>query len=153
MKKRKRKPGRAPNSGPSTFGAAGSDQNLRRNLRTASAGIWLALIAGACFFLLAESPSIAKEKKISRTVSGIVLDKDENGIPRATITLTDLQTNKKIAIYASEGGHYQFSDLDPRHDYEVQASFQGNTSKARKVSSFDSRSRFVINLNVSPPSP
>jgi len=87
------------------------------------------------------------------SLSGIVLDKDENGIPRATITLTDLQTNKKIAIYASEDGHYQFSDLDPRHDYEVQASYQGNTSKARKVSSFDSRSRFVINLNVSPPSP
>src|SRR3989442_15862532 len=152
MKKRKSKPGRAPNSGPSTFGAAGSDQNLRRNLRTASAGIWLAL-AGACFFLLAESPSIAKEKKISRTVSGIVLDKDENGIPRATITLTDLQTNKKIAIYASEDGHYQFFDLDPRHDYEVQASYQGNTSKARKVSSFDSRSPFVINLHASPPSP
>ncbi|PYV09920.1 MAG: hypothetical protein DMG23_09360 [Acidobacteria bacterium] len=107
-----------PNSGPSTFGAAGSDQNLRRYLRTASAGIWLALIAGTCFFLLAVSPSIAKEKKISRTV-----------------------------------GHYQFSDLNPRHDYEVQASYQGDTSKARKVSSFDSRSQFVINLKVSPPSP
>jgi carboxypeptidase family protein len=93
----------------------------------------------------------AKEKKISRTVTGLVLDKDENGIPRATVTLTDLQTGKKLAIYAGDDGRYQFSDLDPRHDYEVQGNFQGVASEARKVSSFDDRNKFVINLRIPPP--
>lgn len=101
--------------------------------------------------LLVAGGLAAKEKKVSRTVTGQVLDIDENGIARATVTLTDLQTGKKLAIYSSDDGHYEFSDLNTGHDYEVQASHQGVSSDARRVSSFDNRNRFVINLRIPPP--
>jgi hypothetical protein len=93
--------------------------------------------------------ALAKEKKvISRTVSGAVLDEADNGIAGATVQLTDLQTGKKVAIYSQEEGQYHFSDLQPRHDYEVQASFHGSSSAVRKVSSADIRNRIVINLTI-----
>ncbi len=93
---------------------------------------------------------VAKEKKLSKTVSGLVLDKDENGIAGATIELTDVQTGKKVTIVSEEGGRYKFSDLQPTHDYELQAKDEGLESQLRKVSSFDSRNRLVINLKISP---
>lgn len=95
-------------------------------------------------------PLVAKEKKIERTVSGQVLDQAENGIAGATVTLTDVNTEKKIAAFTREGGHYQFSDLQPTHDYEVQATYKGSSSDVRKVSSIDSRHRIVLNLRIPP---
>jgi hypothetical protein len=92
----------------------------------------------------------AKEKKISKTVTGLVMDKDENGISGAAVELTDLQTGKKVTIVSEEGGRYKFSDLQPTHDYELQAKNQGLESEPRKVSSFDSRNRLVINLKIAP---
>ena len=69
----------------------------------------------------------------TKTVSGVVTDKAENGINGATVTLKDLQTGKTVAIYTEANGQYQFSDLDPHHDYEIQASFKGVSSETRQV--------------------
>lgn len=117
--------------------------------------LWRAAIAAAVCVAVFSAPCLtAKEKKkISRTVAGAVLDQTETGIVGATVTLTDLQTGKKLAIYTKDEGHYQFSDLQPTHDYEVQASYKDTVSEVRKVSSVDTRRRIVINLKVSPPSP
>lgn len=111
---------------------------------------WLVLVTaqGLAFCTLAV---MAKEKKIPRTVSGTVLDKHENGITGATVELTDLATGKKIAIYSEEGGRYKFSDLEPTHDYSLQATRGSLSSEVRKISSFDSRNSFVINLKIEPP--
>jgi hypothetical protein len=81
----------------------------------------------------------------------MVMDKAENGISGAEVTLKDLQTGKTMAIYAEENGQYHFSDLDPDHDYEIQASFHGVSSETVQVSSIDTRMRVVINLTIPPP--
>lgn len=94
---------------------------------------------------------VAKDKKISRTVTGAVLDESENGIVGASVVLTDLQTGKKNATYTKEDGRYQFNDLQPSHDYEVQANHKGLSSEVRKVSSFDDRNTIVLNLRIPPP--
>jgi len=98
-------------------------------------------------------PSLEAKKKgpTTKTVSGMVMDKAENGIGGAEVTLKDLQTGKTLAIYAEADGQYHFSDLDPHHDYEIQAKFKGVASETRQVSSIDTRMRLVINLTVSPP--
>jgi hypothetical protein len=94
-----------------------------------------------------------KQKPVSRTVSGVVLDGSDNGLSGATVELTDLRSGKKFASYAGEGGEYHFSDLQPTHDYEVQATFKGVSSAVRKVSSADTRNKIVINLTISPSNP
>ena len=112
-------------------------------------------IACACLLvaLFALLPLAAKEKKVSRTVAGTILDEANNGIAGATLSLTDLQTGKKLATYSKEDGQYQYSDLIPNHDYELQASYKGVLSEVRKVSSVDTRNRIVINFTFPPPKP
>ena len=108
----------------------------------------------AVAWLLHASGLAAKKQKgpTTKTVSGMVMDKTENGIGGAEVTLKDLQTGKTIAIYAEANGQYQFSDLDPHHDYEIQASFKGVASETRQISTVDTRWKLVINLTIPPPS-
>jgi len=102
---------------------------------------------------LLHAPGLAAKEKVptTKTVSGAVTDKAENGISGATVTLKDLQTGKTVAIYAGANGQYQFSDLDPQHDYQIQASFKGVSSETRQVNSFDTRRKLVVNLTIPPP--
>ena len=115
-------------------------------MRMAALLVFAALLFGAPF-------SIAKQKKVtSKTVTGQVLDPNDNGIDGATITLKDLQTGKAITMFTENGGRYQFTDLRFDHDYEIQATCKGAKSETRKVSSFDTRAKSVINFTFPPPS-
>jgi hypothetical protein len=103
---------------------------------------------------LLHAPGLAAKEKgpTTKTLSGVVMDKTGNGIGGAEVTLKDLQTAKTMAIYAEANGQYRFSDLDPHHDYEIHATFKGVASETRRISSFDTRTRLVINLTIPPPS-
>ena len=82
-----------------------------------------------------------QKKKISRIVVGHVLDATDSPIAGASVELTDTQTRKKFAIYSEESGRYQFTDLNPAHDYEVHAFHKNISSDLRKVSSLDDRDK------------
>ena len=103
--------------------------------------------------LFASTPEgFAKEKKPdTKTVSGVVFDDAENVVQGAMVELTDLQTKKVLDIYSQEGGQYQFTDLRFDHDYTVKATYKNLSSEARQVSSFDMRSRPVMNLTLLKP--
>ena len=112
------------------------------------------MVAVAVFCLAAVSlPAlIAKEKRqVTKTVSGLVLDPDENGIVDATVSITDMQSGKRFTTVSQEGGRFQFANLAPQHDYEVQAVYKDMPSAVRKVTSFDTRLRIVLNLRIPPP--
>ena len=111
------------------------------------------VLAWASIFLalLCVSGSAAKEKKVTKTIAGVVLDADDNPIVGASVELNDVQASKKFAKYSQEGGKYQFADLDPKHDYEVQASFKGMSSELRRVSTLDDRHLVVVNFTLTPP--
>ena len=100
---------------------------------------------------LLHAPALAAKQKAptTDTVSGLVTDNAENGISGAAVTLKDLQTGKTVAIYTEANGQYQFSYLDPHHDYQIQASFKGVASETRQLSSLDTRRKLVINLTIS----
>jgi len=102
---------------------------------------------------LLHAPNLAAKQKAptTKTVSGQVTDKAQNGISGADVTLKNLQTGKTVAIYADADGNYSFSDLDPHYDYEIQASFKGVSSETKQLSSFDTRWKVVINLTIPPP--
>ncbi len=98
-------------------------------------------------------PLMARKKKppTTKTVRGQVLNPSENGIAGAAVNMTDLTTGTKSGIYAGTGGRYVFSGLKPTHDYQFRATYKGKSSEARKVSSWDTRLRLVINLHIPPP--
>jgi hypothetical protein len=110
------------------------------------------LLAVAC--LLPASGLASKKNKAptTKTVTGQVQDPEEKTLEGAEVTLKDLQTGKALAIYADANGQYQFTDLNPHHDYEIQAKFKGIASETRQVTSFDTRWKVVINLTIPPPS-
>ena len=110
----------------------------------------LMLLGGV--LLLGAVTGLAKEKKPqSRTVTGVVVDEADNAIQGATVELKDLQTGKVLDIYSQEGGQYQFTDLRFDHDYTVKATYKGSSSEVRQVSSFDTRTRLVLNLTIPKP--
>ncbi len=112
----------------------------------------MAMLALALAVTLCAPPLLAKKKQIiSRTVSGQVLDPNDNGIAGAAVTLKDLQSGKTIAVYTTSGGQYQFTGLDMHHDYEVRARSKGVDSEVHQVSSVDERERLTINLTIPPP--
>ena len=108
------------------------------------------VLCGALAVAWLHAPGLAAKEKPPTTlrVSGMVTDKAENAISGATVTLKDLQTGKTVAIYTGTNGQYQFSDLDPRHDYQIHASFNGLASETRRIGPFETRTRLVINLTV-----
>jgi hypothetical protein len=117
------------------------------------AGATTAAIVAILTALVSVPKAAAKKKPpLRRTITGQVLDESDNPVAGAVVELTDTQTGKKLDIYSEGGGHYQFPDLDPTHDYKIQASFKGASSEVRDVSSLDGRMKLVINLTVKPPS-
>jgi Carboxypeptidase regulatory-like domain len=111
----------------------------------------VALLLAVCVLASFPLSVFAKQKKkISRTVTGVVLDGTDNPIAGASVELTDVQTAKKVAIYSEDGGRYQFADLNPAHDYELLALNKNISSDVRKVSSLDDRDRIVVILRIPP---
>jgi hypothetical protein len=112
----------------------------------------LTLIILGGVWLLGGVTGLAKEKKPdTRTVKGVVLDEGDNSIQGAMVELTDLQTAKVLDIYSQEGGQYQFTGLRFDHDYTVKAAYKDSSSEVRQVSSFDTRTPFVVNLTIPKP--
>ena len=112
----------------------------------------LASIGIAVLSVLFARELTAKKKIISRTVTGVVLDRDDNPISGAVVEMTDTQTGKKLASYTADDGRYQFANLDAHRDYQLQARYQGESSGVRTASSFDSSNKIILNLRI-PPEP
>lgn len=151
MRKRKEETGNGRTPASLVSGVDSSGRLSRCSSRFVRRVCWVAAYASVCLVTLSLPELVArgKKSKVSKTVTGAVLDEAENPVVGATVKLNDIQTGKKMAISSQEGGRYQFSDLDPTHDYEVQASFQGASSEVRKVSSLDDRRTMVIDLTLS----
>ena len=136
-----------------TSSASPDGKPVRRESPPPAPGLTaLTLLLLAGILLLGAVTGLAKEKKPqSKTVSGVVMDEADNFIQGATVELTDLQTKKVLDIYSQEGGQYQFTDLRLDHDYTVQARYKNSSSQVRQVSSFDTRTRPVLNLTLFKP--
>ena len=113
----------------------------------------LALVLAVAGLTVAAPLLMARKEKppTTKTVRGQVLDSKDNGIVGAAVEMTDLTTGKKSAIYTEQGGQFTFSGLKTFEDYSFRATNKGRTSETRKVSSWDTRMRLVVNLHIPPP--
>ena len=150
MTKRKKKPGKSANPKPSALTLFRSGESSGRLAHPARRGFWLVMLAASLVLAFSTQGLAAKKREIVRSVTGVVLDKNDNGIAGAAVELKDVQTGKRLSIFTEEGGRYKFSGLQPTHDYEIRAADKGLPSEVRKISSFDDRTTFVINLKISP---
>lgn len=90
-----------------------------------------------------------KDRNPQKTLLGQVVDKSGNGVAEAVVYLKDQRTFETQTHIADQHGNYRFSGLDPNTDYEVYAESKGSSSPKRKVSSFDSRTKIYLVLQIS----
>jgi hypothetical protein len=112
--------------------------------------IWLVLVA---VLLLCAPTSFAQKKKgdtTTRSVQGAVTAADDSAVVGAVVQLKNTKTLQIRSFITKEDGTYHFYELSPDIDYELRADYQGASSGAKKLSSFDSRRQAVINLKLNP---
>jgi hypothetical protein len=109
----------------------------------------------AAVLLMCAAGSLAQEKKkkgeeTTRSVSGAVTSADDSAAVGAVVQLKNTKTLQIRSFITKEGGTYYFHELSPDVDYELKADYQGSSSGAKTLSSFDSRKNATINLKLNP---
>jgi hypothetical protein len=99
-------------------------------------------------FLALASTIAQKTPAQLRTVTGTVVDKDDNPVADAVVYLENRKTKVIRTLLSSERGLYTFSGLDPNVDYDIHAELNGLTSITKTISSFDSRKDIVVTLKL-----
>jgi hypothetical protein len=94
------------------------------------------------------APPPPKKQASTRTLTGTVLNQDDQALASAVIYLKDTRTLAVRTYISNKDGSYQFGGLAPNQDYELYADYQGDRSSTRTLSAFDSRTQPNINLHV-----
>jgi hypothetical protein len=90
-----------------------------------------------------------KEKPLtSRTLVGLVTDKNDGPISDAIVYLKDTKTLAIKSYVSQKDGAYRFNGLSMNIDYEVYAQKGDKKSPTKKLSQFDSRGEPRLNLKI-----
>ena len=112
----------------------------------------MAALALAALLIYAPAGLAQKKKEAAtRSVVGTVTSPDGKTISGAIVQLTDTKTKQVRSFYTQDKGDYYFHGLSPDVDYELNATYQGQTSPTKTLSVFDSRKEATINLKLNPP--
>ncbi len=117
---------------------------MRKSLTAAVAVLLLGAVG------LSAQQGKKKGEETTRSVEGIVTTVEDAPAPGAVVQLKNTKTLQIRSFIAKENGAYYFHELSPDVDYELKADFQGASSGAKTLSSFDSRKKATINLKLSP---
>jgi len=127
-----------------------SSTNHTRVAAGARAGVAaLALALGA----LAAGPGVStasaqQRGPVQRTIEGKVHDHNDQPLKGAIVYLKDSRTLAIKSFISDDAGVFHFGQLSQNTDYELYAEFQGKRSKARNISSFDSKNDFNFTLKI-----
>ena len=92
--------------------------------------------------------AIAEAQQKPRSVTGKVIDKADTPLKGSVVYLKDDHSLAVKSFIADDSGAFRFGQLSQSTDYELWAEFNGKKSNTRTISSFDSKSEFVMNLKV-----
>src|SRR3954468_13403689 len=90
----------------------------------------------------------SKDRDQSRTLTGTVVDKEENALPSSVVYLKNTKTLAVKSFIADDSGSFRFTALSPNADYEVYAEYNGQRSRTKTLSSFDSRPSVQLQLKI-----
>ena len=103
-----------------------------------------AVITGICL-----TPVQAQQRgPVQRVVSGKVMDKSDTGLKGIIVYLKDTHSLAVKSSITDDAGAYRFGQLASNTDYELWAESSGKKSNTKTISSFDSKSQFLINLKI-----
>jgi hypothetical protein len=106
---------------------------------------------GAVFLVLMLSAFAFGQKKgtpAERSVSGTVTDAGGSPVAGSVVQLKNMKTLQVRSFIAKDKGDYYFHGLSTDVDYELKAESNGHASNSRTLSSFDSHTEAVINLQL-----
>ena len=83
-----------------------------------------------------------------RALHGQVTDRDDVALEKAVVYLKNTRNLQVRTFITGQDGNYHFHGLGTNVDYEVHAQYNGVSSPARTLSSFDSRKEVYLNLKV-----
>ena len=111
-------------------------------------GLWAlgALPAGSkCAFL---APAAWGQNFGARTVSGAVLDANEQPVAGATVFLKNLKTKAIRSYTSAKDGRFHFAQVNMADDYDLWAEKDGRKTAIKTVSSWDARKEFETELRM-----
>lgn len=118
-----------------------------KGLMAATAVMALGLVSSPSGSRLA--PAVAEAQTMTpRTVSGAVLDANDQPVIGATVFLKSLKTKSIRSFSTVEMGHYYFAQVSRIEDYELWAEKDKKKSAVKTVSSWDTRPKFVTDLKI-----
>lgn len=112
--------------------------------------VLLVLIIFSAMILAQASALVAKDKDTSKTILGLVVDRDDKPLEGAVVYLKDTKSLAVKSYISDAKGEFHFRGLSPNVDYEVHAEHKGSSSKTRTISSFDSRTNNQMTLKIEP---
>src|SRR4051812_48748396 len=105
-------------------------------------------MAAVLLLLVCMPAAFAQKDNATRSVEGAVTNPDDSSVTGAVVQLKNLKTLQIRSFITKDDGTYHFFELSPDVDYELKADFQGTSSGAKTLSSFDSRKKAVVNLKL-----
>jgi hypothetical protein len=93
-------------------------------------------------------PAAAIAQTAQRVVQGKV-ELSSGGVAKGAIVYIKNGKTLEVRTYISTAdGSYRFGQLNPDADYTVWAEYQGKKSKAKTISSFDTKKEFNVPLKI-----
>jgi hypothetical protein len=109
----------------------------------------------ALFTLLAAmamAPAVSQDRRNydtgTRSLKGVVTDRDGKPAPGAVVLLKDNKTLQVRSFIAQDKGEYHFYGLSTNDEYEVRAQLNGSSSSSKTLSAFDNRKEATIDLKL-----
>lgn len=107
------------------------------------------ILSCSAIILLAGPSALAQRGHFdSRTLTGHVVDGQDEPAGKAVVYLKNTKTLAIKTYITDSDGNYHFPALAPNVDYEVYAERAGARSDVKTLSGFDSRKQVNINLRI-----